>query len=309
MHPAPSLVVFTVISGAGFGLLALLGLAAALGLVTADRGPAALGLGLALASLGLAASTFHLGHPERAWRAFSQWRSSWLSREAVLALATYPPAMLLGALWLFSGDGPSRPLGLLTALVAAATLVCTAMIYASLRPVARWHTPWVPACFLGLGLATGSAWLWLALAMGDAGSGAAALAAILAILGWALKLLYWRATDGRHAPADTGSATGLAGLGRLRLVEPPHVGENYLLREMGFRVARRHAARLRRIAVGLGGGATTALALAALVSAAPQLPLAALAVASSMLGTLVERWLFFAEARHTVMLYYGAESA
>ena len=26
-------------------------------------------------------------------------------------------------------------------------------------------------------------------------------------------------------------------------------------------------------------------------------------------GVLVERWLFFAEARHTVMLYYGAEAA
>ena len=39
----------------------------------------------ALASGGLIASTFHLGHPERAIKAFTQWRSSWLSREAWLA--------------------------------------------------------------------------------------------------------------------------------------------------------------------------------------------------------------------------------
>jgi DMSO reductase anchor subunit len=36
---------------------------------------------------------------------------------------------------------------------------------------------------------------------------------------------------------------------------------------------------------------------------------AALAVASAALGLVVERWLFFAEAKHTVTLYYGAQAA
>jgi hypothetical protein len=165
---------------------------------------------------------------------------------------------------------------------------------------------------LALALATGSAWAWLAWAMaGGRSSTAPALAGMATVVAWALKLLYWRATDGRRSPADPGTATGLGHLGRVRLVEPPHVGENYLLREMGFRVARKHAARLRRIAIGLGGGAPLGLALVAIAftPSAPHTPLAALAVAAAMLGTLVERWLFFAEAKHTVTLYYGESTA
>src|SRR5690606_5872768 len=83
MHPAPSIIAFTTLSGLGFGLLAFLGL----GAVT-PRGWAAFlwfGLGYGLALAGLAASALPLGHPERALKAFSQWRTSWLSREALLA--------------------------------------------------------------------------------------------------------------------------------------------------------------------------------------------------------------------------------
>ncbi len=36
---------------------------------------------------------------------------------------------------------------------------------------------------------------------------------------------------------------------------------------------------------------------------------AGLAAVSVSIGVLVERWLFFAEARHVVQLYDGAESA
>jgi DMSO reductase anchor subunit len=130
---------------------------------------------------------------------------------------------------------------------------------------------------------------------------------LAAVTAWGLKLQYWRATDA-PTPADAGTATGLGALGRVRLVEPPHVGENYVLREMGFRVARKHAAKLRRIAV-LLGGVLPALAglLGLLVAASALLPL--LALTTALVGVLIERWLFFAEARHTVMLYYGAERA
>jgi DMSO reductase anchor subunit len=108
VHPALSVILFTVASGTGYGLAFWLGLGAALGLVAADRwfGLVALGLALALISFGLLASTFHLGHPERAWRAFSQWRSSWLSREGVLAVATYVPLGLFALGWV--GFGSTR---------------------------------------------------------------------------------------------------------------------------------------------------------------------------------------------------------
>src|SRR5262245_31472967 len=97
MHPAYSIVVFTTATGAGYGLLALLGLVAATGAIPADfwLGLVGLGLALGLISAGLMSSAAHLGRPERAWRALSQWRSSWLSREAVAALATFVPATFL----------------------------------------------------------------------------------------------------------------------------------------------------------------------------------------------------------------------
>ena len=77
MHPAPSVIVFTTLSGLGFGLLFWLGLG--LPTVTGWVAFAFFAIAYALAVGGLMASTFHLGHPERAWKAFSQWRSSWLS--------------------------------------------------------------------------------------------------------------------------------------------------------------------------------------------------------------------------------------
>jgi DMSO reductase anchor subunit len=86
------------------------------------------------------------------------------------------------------------------------------------------------------------------------------------------------------------------------------VGENYILREMGFRVARKHAAKLRRIAVALGGGVPALAGLLGLALAGSIL-LPVIATLAAMTRTLVERWLFFAEARHTVMLYYGTERA
>src|SRR5215468_11967825 len=98
MHPALSVIVFTTVSGAGYGLLAWVGVWAVAGWLPADRGLAAASLALSLGAItaGLLSSTLHLGHPKRSWRAFSQWRSSWLSREGVSAVVTFLPALVLG---------------------------------------------------------------------------------------------------------------------------------------------------------------------------------------------------------------------
>src|SRR5271163_1030965 len=105
MHPALSVILFTTASGAGYGLLMLLGLFGALGLLPATPGfgIVAFGLALGLISFGLLASTFHLGRPERAWRAFSQWRTSWLSREGVFSVLTFLPVAVFGIGWVFFG--------------------------------------------------------------------------------------------------------------------------------------------------------------------------------------------------------------
>jgi DMSO reductase anchor subunit len=137
------------------------------------------------------------------------------------------------------------------------------------------------------------------------------LAAILCIvLAALLKVQYWRLIDGTASQSDTGTATGLGTLGPVRLFEAPHTSENYLMKEMGFRIARKHAAKLRVIALVAAFAVPLLLTLAELLLPAPLVaPCAILAAVISTVGVLIERWLFFAEAKHTVTLYYGAERA
>ncbi|HEX6440974.1 MAG TPA: DmsC/YnfH family molybdoenzyme membrane anchor subunit, partial [Stellaceae bacterium] len=138
MHPSFSIVFFTTASGAGFGLMFLLGLGVPLGLLPIDPwfGLTSLATAVVLAVGGLVSSAFHLGRPERAWRAFSQWRSSWLSREGVLSVVTLTAAAVFAVGWIFFGAfaGISGLFGIFAAVLAAATICCTAMIYASLKP-------------------------------------------------------------------------------------------------------------------------------------------------------------------------------
>ena len=106
---------------------------------------------------------------------------------------------------------------------------------------------------------------------------------------------------GRWFWRSLATATGLSGLGAVRSIMPPHTSENYLQHEMGFVVARKHAARLRIIALVGGGVVPAALVLFGRGSA----PVLGLAVLLHLAGVFVERWLFFAEAKHVVSLYYG----
>jgi sulfite dehydrogenase (quinone) subunit SoeC len=312
VHPSFSVIVFTTASGAGYGLLALVGVLAPLGVVPPDAvfGFVALSLALAGVTAGLVSSTFHLGHPERALRAFSQWRSSWLSREGVAALVTYLPAGLFGIVWIFLG-AVSGVLGVLAAIGSVITVFCTAMIYRSLRPIQRWHNAWVVPNYGALALMTGALWLALLLRLfGTAREGVTWLVLITIILAAVLKLAYWRFIDTSASTSTAESATGLGALGKVRLFEAPHTSENYLLKEMGFQIARKHATKLRRTAVLLAFALPFALSLVPLVSAGWPATLAALLAAPlATSGVLIERWLFFAEAKHAVTLYYGAARA
>ncbi|MGH7048707.1 MAG: dimethyl sulfoxide reductase anchor subunit family protein [Stellaceae bacterium] len=314
MRPSFSIVLFTTASGAGFALLLLLGLGAPLGLLPRSAAFAFVGLaiGVILAAAGLASSVFHLGRPERAWRAFSQWRSSWLSREGVLAVLTFVPLAIFGIGWVFFGEtrGIVGLCGIIAAVLAAATITCTGMIYASLKPVHQWHNAWVVPVYLLLGLMSGCLVLDFLLRLwGRRAGGFALLTLVIVLLAWIVKEGYWRFIDTNSARSTVAGATGLGRRGKVRLFEAPHTEENFLLHEMGFQIARKHSHRLRRIAR-LTGFALPALAsLAALILAGPAGAIAAgVGMASVALGLVVERWLFFAEARHTVTLYYGADA-
>ncbi|GAB1480570.1 dimethyl sulfoxide reductase anchor subunit [Paracoccaceae bacterium] len=289
MHPAPSVIVFTVLSGLGFGFLAFLGLGAVPGHGTWHF--ALWVLGYALAVGGLLASTFHLGNSQRALLAFTQWRSSWLSREGCAAVATLivlAPVALSDLLPL----GNLRVLGVLGAGLCVITLFTTSMIYAQLKSVPRWNHPVTPLLFLTYALAGGAIL---------AGQGRVAVVACLML--FLVLAASWRIGDRRFAEVgqSIGSATGLGSLGKVRVFERGHTAGNYLLQEMIFVVGRKHAQRLRIIA----------LAFSALIPALLLLlggghwPVVLLAVLCHILGALAQRWLFFAQAEHVVGLYYG----
>ncbi|HZT48197.1 MAG TPA: DmsC/YnfH family molybdoenzyme membrane anchor subunit [Hyphomicrobiaceae bacterium] len=313
MHPAYSVIVFTTASGAGLGLIAWLALLGAAGAVPTERwlGLGGFALGFLLLGGGLLVSTAHLGRPERAWRAFSQWRTSWLSREGVMAVATCVPAALTAIGWVFleRADGFFALMAWLTAVCAVLTLLTTGMIYASLSTVRQWRQPLTMPIYIALGLASGALLLHLLLVlfgwrMTWPAWLAGACLAISAILKWA----YWLRIDGEAREHTIETATGLGRLGKVRALEPPHTEPNYIMREMGYSVARKHALKLRRLALALAFWLPILLVL---LSQAPGLavPASLLAVASTTAGLLVERWLFFAEAEHVAMLYYGAEAA
>jgi sulfite dehydrogenase (quinone) subunit SoeC len=287
MHPAPSLIAFTTLSGLGFGLLIFLGLG--LPPVTGWVAFVFFAVAYALAGGGLLASTLHLGHPERAIKAFTQWRSSWLSREAwmsVAALAVNGPLRRRSCLL----RHPSRAAWPSGRRPCVAAVLATAMIYTQLKTVPRWHHWTTPALFLLYAAAGG------ALLVGQ--QTPAVVLLLLLALGQA-----WVWIDGDTRFARSGStlasATGLSG-GAVRAFEPPHTGGNYLLREMVHVVGRRHARKLRAIALVL------ACFLPAMLLLPPaSLLLSGLAVLSHLAGALIARWLFFAEAEHVVGLYYG----
>ncbi|MCX7566635.1 dimethyl sulfoxide reductase anchor subunit [Sulfitobacter sp. F26169L] len=288
MHPAPSVIFFSTFSGLGFGLLIFLGLG-----MPATTGWSAFAfftIAYLLAVGGLISSTFHLGHPERALKAFTQWRTSWLSREAWCAVAALTLMAIYGAglvffeqRWVF--------LGWLGAIASLGTVFTTSMIYGQLKTVPRWNSLLTPANFISLCIAGGALL-----------SGQTTWAVILLALAGAIQVFTWMHGDSALANSgtDMATATGLGSIGTVRAFEPPHTGTNYLLREFVYVIGRKHAQKLRIIAIGL----MTILPLILLL-----LPfnhwIALIAVAAHVGGVLAARWLFFAQAEHVVGLYYG----
>lgn len=288
MHPAPSVIAFSTFSGLGFGLLFWLGFG-----VPAVSGWSAFAfftIAYLLAVGGLISSTFHLGHPERALKAFTQWRSSWLSREGVCAVAALIVMAVYGAGLVFF-DASWQPVGMLGALLSLGTVFTTAMIYTQLKTVPRWNLPLTPVYFLSLSLAGG------ALLAGQITWGI-----VLLIAAGAVQAATWLLGDKafKQSGTDIASATQLGNIGQVRAFEPPHTGTNYLLREFVFQIGRKHAQKLRVIAMSL----MIVLPVILLLLPFNHL-LAALAVLAHVAGVLTSRWLFFAEAEHVVGLYYG----
>ena len=315
MNPAFSVVFLTTLSGAAQGLLiALVGVesAAWLGVVAPPAAAAAFYvsgavLAVLLGGLGLIASFFHLGHPERAWRAIAMWRTSWLSRECLCLPAFLACAFLYGvAHWL--GSPWSLAIGWLGVLASAALFVCTAMIYACLRFLQEWATPLTLVNFVLLGCASGltlatalSAWFAPALTVALAIS-----ACVLTLAGCASRSASLLRNARLRPKSTVQSATGIRNP-KLVQVSRGFTAGAFNLREFFHGKSVR---TLRGVKWGFLAGAfvvpVVLIALGAgMSSLGASFGLLAAACLVQYVGLVAERWFFFAEAKHPQNLYYA----
>jgi DMSO reductase anchor subunit len=314
MNPAYSVIFLTTLIGAGQGLfLALFGaeLAGFGRIDAAERGFLALGGGVALllCAGGLIASFFHLGRPERAWRSATMWRTSWLSRE-VIALPLFMATLFFWALLHFTGRGGTLALGMggLAALACAALFLCTAMIYASVRFLQEWASPYTVLNYTLLGLASGCTLATALAAWGGAPTlvpayGTAALVFTAAgFVGRGLSLQ----RNARLKPKSTlQSAIGIRHP-QIRQRAMGFMGGSFNTREFFH---GRSGGALRQVKWAfLLGAFVLPLVLLALGLSSASAGLLALAFVVQYLGLLAERWFFFAQANHPQNLYYQAVS-
>jgi len=289
MHPAPSVIIFTSLSGLGFGLFVWLGLGYPD--VYGWTAFAYFFVAYALTVGGLLSSTFHLGNPKNFLYSFTQWETSWLSREGILAVVTLLTFAVFAIGRIFFGV--ALPIfGVVGAVLALITVFSTSMIYAQLKTIPRWSMPLNPVLYL-LFAVSGGALL----------SGQSKVAGVLIVLLTALQYAAWLTGDGRMAATgtDKGTATGLGRFGTVRLLESAHTARNYILDEMAYKVARKHAQKLRMISLATLGVIPVLLLLLLPTS----IVVTAIAFISHLAGVFASRWLFFAEAEHVVSVYYA----
>jgi DMSO reductase anchor subunit len=296
MHPALSVIFFSTLSGAGYGLWfwwasSLLGHNRDFGI----RDYLTLGIGAMFVIIGLLCSTMHLGRKERAWRAFSQWRSSWLSREGIVAILCFIPVV---SLLFFPQHGViQKMLAICLMLLCFSTVYCTAKIYHCLKTVPAWQYYTVVPIFLLSSLYTGGLWLASIFAIWTF----APVLTLFAILLFWLMTRYWNNND-KPLAIMRSSALGLPEQRTVHVFENPHTEANYITKEMVHVLARKHSKRLRQLC-GIFGFAMPSIACL-LAWTLNQPWLFSLAAISGICGVFIGRWLFFAEAKHVVSLYY-----
>jgi DMSO reductase anchor subunit len=316
MHPAFSVIFLTTLIGAGQGLfLALYGteVSARIGWLPAPgsdfyvTGSALVG---ALLVLGLVASVFHLGRPERGWRAASRWRTSWLSREVIVLPAFVATVALYGAAHWAVGGPLQLPvstlaIGAVTALLALALFLCTGMVYACIKFLQEWASPLTIFNYLLLGCASGctlaTAYAALAAPALTPFFGAAALLlTAAAFVSRAASLV----RNARLKPRST--LQSALGIKHPRIVQKAQgmMGGAFNTREFFHGRSRALLRSVKWVFLVLVFPVPLTLIAAGLMLGSPAMLAAAFLV--QYLGLLAERWFFFAQANHPQNLYYQA---
>jgi DMSO reductase anchor subunit len=276
-------------------------------------------LALVFTMAGLAASFFHLGRPERAWRSATQWRTSWLSREVIVLPAFMGILFLYGVSHLGGFDpvlvvlpgglnlSVTIVLGMIATLLAFALFVSTAMIYACLRFLQEWHSPLTVINFILLGSASGFtlATLYAAVsAPAQAGffGGWAIIITLLGSLGRSASL--WR--NARLRPKSTPQTA--IGIKHPRIVQKAQgaMGGSFNTREFFHGKSDAFLGAMKISFLVLAFAAP--LLLLAVNMSYPSILLLGVAFVAQYAGLLAERWYFFAEANHPQNLYYRGVS-
>ena len=307
MRPQFSIIFFTTLVGMAQGLLFFLALSNLYSQATPNVFLTNLALPVAfiLLSLSLMASFFHLGHPERAWRAAMMWRTSWLSREVIVL----PTLMAVTVATYFYALISEVPQWLWLALLVAtlALWICTAKIYQCIRFIQEWSHPSTLTNFILLGLASGLILLELLIALwGESAAQTmdaplSIISFILLFLAFNLKLWIWRRNRGLKPKSNLSTATGIKGP-NIRQTSMGLMGGSFNTREFFHHQTDRMIANLRKII--LLCAYVIPMILMAYAISTPNIPLITLALLMNYLGLLAERWMFFAEANHPQNLYY-----
>jgi len=322
MHPAFSVIFLTTLIGVGQGLFLALytGQVYALFNVLSEQGDHqfyAVGSLIALAFLvaGLVASFFHLGHPERAWRSATQWRTSWLSREVIVLPAFMACVFMYGVAHYFSWDIPLFTLGealrvdFIMLVGAVGTLLCfalfvsTGMIYACLRFLQEWHTPLTVSNFILLGGASG-----FALATAFAAFSAPGLsgfygkwALIITVLAFTSRLASLVRNHKLKPKSTLQSAIGVRHA-NIAQQSQGFMGGSFNTREFFHGKSARVLRSVKWLFIAL----TFALPFVFLAwgLSVNSASLLLMAFAVQYVGLIAERWFFFAQANHPQNLYY-----
>jgi DMSO reductase anchor subunit len=322
VHPALSVIFLTTLIGAGQGLFLALytGQVYSVFELLPEQDPArfyALGglLALVLLVLGLFASFFHLGRPERAWRAAARWRTSWLSREVIVL----PALMAAIAAWSavhYTGWNPplfavrevfvidlSMALGAGGTLLAFALYLCTGMIYACIKQLQEWATPLTVINYTLFGLASGfmlaaAFAAWRGSALVDFYGGWAIFTTVVAFVTRVASLV-------RNARLKHKSTLQTAiGVRHAQIAQKAQgaMGGSYNTREFFHGASRGKYAFVKWLFLVLVFPLPLLLAFLGLAAGHAGLLVAAFGV--QYLGLLAERWFFFAQANHPQNLYY-----
>jgi DMSO reductase anchor subunit len=308
MKPAFSVIFLTTLIGAAQGLFLALYTAELLG----SEGLASSNarffylygslVALVLTGLGLVASFFHLGHPERAWRTATMWRTSWLSREVIVLPLFMLGLLTYGAAHYVEG-GSSKAIGALVTLACLGLFVCTAMIYASIRFLQEWATPLTLANYLLLGSASGFTLATLLATLTAPGmvrpfALAASLLTLAGLLTRSASL--WR--NARLKPKSTLQTA--IGIKHPRIAQKAQgfMGGSFNTREFFHGSSAAWLRTVKWVFMLMVFPFPVILLATGVVTSADWLLYAAFAVQYA--GLLAERWFFFAQANHPQNLYY-----